>query len=86
MKIDPLTFISFQPTLQQWKYVFLIAAGISSICGILHVIFSESNLQVWNTPRNVYVVRNIEMIDRSQVPISEQQNARESDNEFEIKF
>lgn len=39
-----------QQTIEQWKYVFLITAGMLLVCGFIYVIFSESNLADWNTP------------------------------------
>lgn len=42
--------IFFQQTIQQWKYVYLITAGMLLSCGFIYVFFSTSNLQPWNTP------------------------------------
>lgn len=39
-------------TVTSWKYVFLIAAGMLLVSGILYVLFCESTLQSWNTPKD----------------------------------
>lgn len=38
----------FQQTVQQWQYVFLIAAGILLFSGTTYVLFADSRLQSWN--------------------------------------
>lgn len=38
-------------TVTSWKYVFLISSGMLLASGILYVLFSESNLQSWNSPK-----------------------------------
>lgn len=39
-----------QHNVEPWKYVFLICAAMQISCGIIYVIFSDSNLQPWNKP------------------------------------
>lgn len=46
-------FFLYQQTSQQWKYVYLITAGMLLGCGIIYLIFSTSNLQDWNTPNKM---------------------------------
>lgn len=37
-----------QQTSQQWKYVFLITAGMTFVCGMVFMIFGSSEEQSWN--------------------------------------
>lgn len=42
-------FFDFQQqTIEQWKYVFFISAGMLIGSGILYVLFSDSTEQHWN--------------------------------------
>ncbi|XP_030388374.1 sialin isoform X2 [Scaptodrosophila lebanonensis] len=41
--------ISLGQTLEAWKNVFLIAAGMLITSGVLYVLFGESTLQPWNS-------------------------------------
>lgn len=45
----------FQQTVQQWQYVFLLAAFMLISTGILYLMFANSELQSWNdTPKCEY--------------------------------
>lgn len=44
--------IILQQTIQQWKYAFLIGAAWLIGCGIVYVLFTNSNLQHWNTSKS----------------------------------
>lgn len=39
-----------QPTIGQWRYVFLIAAAIYAICASFYVIFGSGKRQKWDNP------------------------------------
>lgn len=41
-----------QNSVEPWKYVFEICAAMQISCGILYLLFSDSNLQKWNKPQN----------------------------------
>lgn len=44
-------FFVFQPSIQNWQYVFFIAAGIYFFDVIIYVIFASGEEQSWNRPK-----------------------------------
>lgn len=53
--ISPLIvgYLTFgrQNSVEPWKYVFEFCAAMQIFCGILYILFSDSNLQEWNKPQ-----------------------------------
>ncbi|XP_067628286.1 sialin [Eurosta solidaginis] len=43
-------------TIEAWKNVFLLCAGMLLVCGVLYVLFSDSTLQDWNSPKHAAVI------------------------------
>lgn len=43
-------FSNFQQTIAQWQKVFLLATAMLVVCGVLYLVFADSNLQSWNSP------------------------------------
>lgn len=41
----------FQQTISQWQIVYLISFVQLLVCGILHLLFSKSDIQPWNDPK-----------------------------------
>lgn len=59
MKADfYLFFFLYQPTIAQWRIVFLIASVVYSICATFYVIFGEGDRQKWDDPSKDYADDN----------------------------
>lgn len=43
-------FLNLQPTIGQWRIVFIIAAAIYAICASFYVIFGSGERQKWDNP------------------------------------
>lgn len=42
-----------QQTIEQWKFVYLISAAVTTSAGIFYVFFADASLQEWNNCENV---------------------------------
>ncbi|XP_026474371.1 sialin-like [Ctenocephalides felis] len=40
-------------TIEQWQKVFLLATAMLVVCGLLYLVFADSNLQSWNSPDKI---------------------------------
>lgn len=40
----------FQPTIAQWRIVFLIASTIYTICATFYIMFGQGERQDWDNP------------------------------------
>lgn len=46
------TFALFQPTIAQWRIVFLIAAGVYLFTATFYNLFASGSRQPWDNPDN----------------------------------
>lgn len=52
-----------QQTVKQWEYVFLIAAAMLIVSGILYMLFADSTLQSWNSMEDTDALDGKELVN-----------------------
>ncbi|XP_054740258.1 sialin [Anastrepha obliqua] len=73
-------------TFEAWKNVFLLCAGMLIGCGVLYVLFSDSTLQEWNSPKRVLVVdpKELELL-HAKVTNQNEKNLRDGERSSDCK-
>lgn len=62
-----------QDSVEPWEFIFKLCAFTQIICGVLYLMFSDSNLQEWNKPQ--YAKIRCETNEEEKFPCDYKENS-----------